>query len=301
VALALASLAVLIYFIHHISQSIQAENLIGNIGNDYQKALPVLFPRHIGRPLDENSQQIPDKSEWEEAHVIDSIGNGYVQRIDDTQIMRLAVQHDLLLRMERRPGDFVSLASPLLRVLPPSQVTRSIEGELRACFGLGKTRTPYQDSLYPIQQLVEIAAHALSPGINEPFTALTCIDWLGTSLRGVARSDIPSPYRRDDSGQLRVLASPPNFSELARTAFDQVRLYGSSNPDIVMRLLEVIGELASHVRRPEDRQTLIRHAQLIGSDAHQIVNEADRERVATQLRETLQALAFEPEAQTQGV
>jgi uncharacterized membrane protein len=96
--------------------------------------------------------------------------------------MRLAVQHDLLLRMERRPGDFVSLASPLLRVLPPAHVTRSIEGELRACFSLGKTRTPFQDSLYPIQQLVEIAAHALSPGINEPFTALTCIDWLLQAL-----------------------------------------------------------------------------------------------------------------------
>jgi uncharacterized membrane protein len=301
VVLALASLAVLIFFIHHISQSIQAENLIAEVGTDFQHALPVLFPDRIGQESEradaaqeEQCQREscqPSEQAWQEARVIAASGNGYVQRIDDERLMQLACQHDLILRLVRRPGDFVAQNSPLLGVLPPSRVVDEVERQLRGCFSLGTHRTPHQDAGYPLQQLVEIAAHALSPGINEPFTALTCIDWLGASLRGVAEREIPSPLRRDESGQLRVLARPLSFSELAATAFDQIRLYGAQNPDVVARLLDTIAELASHLHRDEDRLTLARHARLIGQDADVIANEADRQRIQQCLEQALRALA----------
>jgi len=293
VLLALASLAVLIFFIHHVSQSIQAETLIAEVGEDFQNSLPVLFPERIGQPQNEapNTYRLPDESQWQAARVVKSSGSGYLQRVDDEQLMRLAKQHDLILKLEKRPGDFVASASPLLRVLAPSPPTESIERRLRACFSLGRHRTPHQDALYSIQQLVEIAAHALSPGINEPFTALTCIDWLGASLRGVAAREIPNPLRGDENGQLRVLALTLDFEEMARASFDQIRIYGASNPDVMLRLLQIIAEVAPDLRRETDREVLRQHAGFIGADAAQINNEADRRRVADYLGQTLRVLS----------
>jgi uncharacterized membrane protein len=298
VLFALASLAVLIFFIHHVSQSIQVETLIAKVGEDFQKSLPVLFPERIGQPQigqpqddDASPCTPPEEEQWQTAQSVKSSGSGYLQRADDEQLLRLAKQHDLILKLEKRPGDFVAGGSPLVRGLPSSSVTASIEQRLRACFSLGRHRTPHQDALYMVQQLVEIAAHALSPGINEPFTAVACIDWLGASLRGVAEREIPSPLRQDENGHLRVLAPTLNFDEMARAAFDQIRIYGASNPDVMLCLLYTIADIAPDVRREGDRAVLVQHAQLIGADAMQIKNEADRQRVARCLEETLRALA----------
>jgi uncharacterized membrane protein len=291
--LALASLAVLIYFIHHVSQNIQAENLIADVGTDFQKSLPVLFPEHIGQPQSDGTNlfQLPDESQWQTAHVVTAPANGYLQGVDDDLLMRLATGHDLVLKLEKRPGTFVTNEEPLLRALPPSSVTDDIESRLQACFSLGRHRTPHQDALYIVQQLVEIAAHALSPGINEPYTALTCIDWLGASLRGVARRELPTVLRQDEDGRLRVVACTLDFEELAHAAFDQIRLYGADNPDVMLNLLKIIAKIAPDLHRDHDRTVLVRHARLIGEDAARIVNEADRRRVADCLQKTLRALS----------
>lgn len=295
IMLALASLAVLIYFIHHVSQSIQAENLIAGVGEDFQRALPELFPERIGREKKESDapQEVPDN--WEDALQVPASHNGYVRRIDDVKLMRIACEHDFMMRLGKRPGDFVTKDSSLLCVLPSAHAsTRSlsaqIEKELQTCVDISWHRTPHQDAGYSLQQLVEIACHALSPGINEPFTALVCIDWLGASLRGVAAREMPSALRRDDKGNVRVIARPLSFDELAATAFDAIRLYGCESPDVMERLLQVIEELVPHLHRENDRTTLARHARLIGQDAARIANPTDRQRIESQLERTLHAL-----------
>lgn len=287
VGLAVASLLVLIYFIHHISQGIQAEHLVAQVAGEFQKAVPRLFPEPIGSAR--GDQDAPDPAQWEAARAVDAADDGYLQRIDDDRLMRLAVENDLELKLEKRPGEFVIRAAALVRALPPSRITGSLERELRECFSLGVHRTPDQDALFSIQQLVEIAAHAMSPGINEPFTALTCIDWLGASLRSVADRRMPSPLRHDDSGRLRVVARPLTFAELANAAFDPLRLYGGDNADLMTRMLDTFAELAPRLP-PEDRALLGRLARLIGQDAGRIPNEADRQRLADVLQRTLRSL-----------
>jgi uncharacterized membrane protein len=293
ILLALASMAVLIYFIHHISQNIQAENLIANIGDEFQKALPVLFPERIGQPHSDNTQskQLPDDSQWQAADIVLSAANGYVQAVDDEQLMRLATQHDLMLQLTRRPGDFVNCRTILMRVLPPAHINHDLALELRDCFSLGAHRTPHQDAQYMIQQMAEIAVHALSPGINEPFTALTCIDWLGASLRGVARRELPEPLRQNKNGRLRVLACTLDFDELADIAFGQIRLYGAGNPDVLSYLLKIIADMAPDLHRDQDRNALVRHVRLIGEDSVQITNMSERRRLADCLQRTLFVLA----------
>lgn len=290
IALALLSLAVLIFFIHKVSHSIQAENIIAEIGQDFQRILIVVFPERIGkgRDSDHDPGAEPD---WENAYAVDSDKDGYLQRMDDEKLMQLATCHDLQLKLEKRPGDFVRSHSPLLRVSPRTAITDEIDQAFRECFSFGIQRTPHQDLLYPLQQLVEIGAHALSPGINEPFTALTCIDWLGASLSGVVCRTLPSRARYDQSGTLRLVARILDFEEIARATFDQIRIYGASNPDILIKLLETIAGLAPHLHREEDRGILMHHIQLIGADVMQIVNEADRERVLQQKQEAIRVLA----------
>jgi len=293
VALALASLAVLIYFIHHVSQMIQAETLIAGAGSAFQDSLPRLFPAHVGRPGP--AAPPPPADGWQDAPVILSDGHGYLQRIDDQRLLQLAVEHDLRCKLDLRPGDFVLRASPLMRVLPPSRLTRELEAELRDCFSRGAHRTPYQDALYSVQQLVEIAAHALSPGINEPFTALTCIDWLGAALGGVASRDMPSPLRNDEQGTLRVIARVWSFAELVHACFDQIRYYGASNPEVMAHLLGTIIAIAPQVRRQEDRESLKLYVRLIGEDAAQIVNATDRQRVDQHRQAALRSLSIDDE------
>jgi uncharacterized membrane protein len=293
IALALASLAVLIFFIHHVSQSIQAENLIAGVGQDFQHSLPLLFPERkeheeINKTRNDLEEEVD--CDWDSAEFARATRNGYVQRVDDEKLMRLAREHDLMLRLDKRPGDFVTQNSPLLRAFPPTRCDASTAKNLRECFSIGAHRTPHQDAGYSLQQLVEIACHALSPGINEPFTALACIDWLGASLRGVAERETPTAGRCDDNGKLRVLAHPLSFEELAAIAFDAIRLYGSENPDIVLRLLQVIEELALHLRRENDLDVLAHHTQLIRQDAERIANADDKKRVEAQLERALRAL-----------
>ncbi|MGZ8215323.1 MAG: DUF2254 domain-containing protein, partial [Methylosarcina sp.] len=234
ILLALASLAVLIYFIHHVSQRIQAENLIAEVGMDFQNLLPNLFPEHFGQPQGngKNALKQPEESQWQTAHLVVSPDTGYLQGIEEEQLMRLAKRYDLVMKLEKRPGDFVTSHSPLLRIVPSSRISYQIDHRLRACFSIGRHRTPHQDVLYVVQQLVEIAVHALSPGINEPFTALTCIDWLGASLRSMAERELPTSLRQDEEGRLRLIACRRNFEEMVHAAFDQIRLYGASNPDV---------------------------------------------------------------------
>lgn len=287
VVLAIASLAVLIFFIHHIAQSIQAENLIADVGQDFQSLATDLFPRQVGQPQGEVN--LPD-DHWQHAYTVTSPANGYLQRIDAEQLIKLAKQHDLQLNLEKRPGEFVSHHSLLLKVVPPSRMNQSLDRKFCRCFVVGLHRTPYQDALYSIQQLVEIAAHALSPGINEPFTALSCIDWLGASLRRVLCSDLPSVYRFDEDGQVRVVARPVSFEEMARTAFDQIRIYSANMPEILISLLNTITDLASDAKRPCDREILAQHVQLIGQDSTQITNSTDKERVLEHVQKALHAL-----------
>ncbi|MEO6750767.1 MAG: DUF2254 domain-containing protein [Opitutus sp.] len=285
VLLALAALGVFIYFIHHIAQIIQAENLIAVVGRDFQETLPVLFPERLGEAA--GAAPAPDDAHWQNAQQVEADDNGYMQRVDNGRLMALATHHDLQIKLEKRPGEFVTKGLCLLRVSPEANVTEETQRALRSCFNLGEHRTPHQDALYSLQQLVEIAAHALSPGINEPFTALTCIDWLSASLRGAAGRDQPAAERRDEKGRVRVVARPVTFEEMVETSFDQIRHYGGGSPAVLTTLVSAIASLLPYVGRPAERAALIRQARLIAEDAGQIKNVLDREQLTAFWREKL--------------
>jgi uncharacterized membrane protein len=139
--------------------------------------------------------------------------------------------------------------------------------------------------------MVQIAVRALSPGINDPYTALICIDWLGALLGQMAERKIPSRYRYDDRKRLRIIADPITFTQLADAEFTQIRQYGRDHAGVLTRLLEVIADLAEHVRREQGRVTLRHHAQLIEQDSRETIPDGeDRRQIEACYQRALQAL-----------
>ena len=282
IVLALASLGVLIYFIHHVSMSIQAPIIIARVAEELERGMDRLFPETLGKSPEQktkltNGNEIPPESDRDGGRV-PSCATGYLQTIDTEGLMELATEKDLLIRINFRPGEFIVKGSDLVLTWPRQIIDESLTDQINAVFIFGAERTEAQDIGFSVHQLVEIAVRALSPGINDPFTAMTCVDRLGAALCRLAQRKIPSPYRYDDEGKLRVIAKGTAFADIADTTFNPIRQYGRSSALVTLRLLKTVGVVAGHVRREEDRQALVRHTLMIERASREaLVEQAERD------------------------
>jgi uncharacterized membrane protein len=291
--LAIASIGVLIYFIHHASTIIQVSNVIAEVSADLDRAVERLFPEKLGRDKSEfqwNVAEIPVNFD-KEACPIRSTHTGYIQGIDNEALMNIACDRGLLLRLQYRPGKFIIPGSELVMVWPAKQVNRKLADQINDAFILGRERNEQQDIEFPLDQLVEIALRAISPGINDPFTALRCIDRLSAGLCQLVQRDFPSPYRYDDDGNLRVIAKPVTFAELTDVTFNPIRRYSSSDIGVRLRLLEAIAVIASFTRHEKDRAALLRHAKAIERDSQETISEElDRQDIRERYLMVIKAL-----------
>ncbi|PAP78818.1 hypothetical protein BSZ37_16660 [Rubrivirga marina] len=282
-ALAVASVGVLIYFIHHVPESIHVSNLVAGVGRDLLGKVDTLFPERIGegnatREADGEDPESPlPDGFYDDAQRVAADGAGYVSGIDADAVLRLACEHDLLLRIRHRPGDFVADGDTLVLAWPPDHVTDETRDAIRTAFAWGAKRTARQDVRFLIDELVEIAARALSPGVNDPFTAIACLDWLGAALKDLAGRDFPRPERYDDDGALRVVAHPTTFEQFVGGVFGQLRPYLASDRNAALHALKTIGEVAGRVADERQRVALRHEADAIldGADAT-LALEADR-------------------------
>lgn len=274
IVLAIASIGVLIYFIDHASTIIQASHVISEVSVDLDDAIERLFPENIGHNVSQSNQwvgQIPASFD-EDACPIRATGSGYLQAIDNEKLMKIACKHKLLLRLKYRPGKFIVQGSALVMVWSGEQVTPKLTAQVKDAFILGKERTEQQDVEFPINQLVEIALRAISPAVNDPFTAIRCIDRLSVGLSHLAQRDFPSPYRYDYDRNLRVIALGVTFAGLTDAAFNQIRQYSTSDVAVTIRLLEAIAVSATYTRSPKNRAVLLRHADKILCGSHEEVS-----------------------------
>lgn len=264
--LAIASLGVLIYFIHHVTNSIRASCIVASVAEDLDGAIDRLFPSKVGSnqptPAHHPSARIPDDFHTQ-ARRVRAVGSGYLQAIDTDVLMSLSVEHDLILNLPYRPGHFVPVDAPLLEAWPPEHLQAGGMEDMLAAFVLGDERTLIQDIEFSINQLVEIAVRALSPGTNDPFTAMTSIDRLGAALSRLAGRNFPSCYRYDDKGRLRLITNPITLTGVVDAAFNQIRQYGKTSAAVTIRLLETIAMIAAHIQTQEARTALLRHAAMI--------------------------------------
>jgi uncharacterized membrane protein len=205
--------------------------------------------------------------------------------------VKVAAENGLILSSQYRVGKFVIEGSPLLLVWPKEKLNRQLAEKLRNRFILGDQRTYEQDVEFAIDQLVEIAVRALSPAINDPFTAMMCIDRLGAALCQLATREFPSVEFADESGKLRLVGKPTTFASLVDTAFNQIRQQAGSHAAVIIRLLEVLAVIAERTAKEENRLALLRHAEMIRRSSEENLPEGlDRQDVEKRYQGFLEAL-----------
>lgn len=258
IALGIVDIAVLIYFIHHVATSIRIETVMQTLVEDLRDVVDSLFPEPIGAtPPDEGEARRQVAAMPDEPRPVRAREAGYIRHIDHETLIRTAADHDLLVRIERRPGDFVVEGVALLQIIGGEAVADEVATRLRESVILGPDRTPRQDVSFAIRQIVEVALRALSPGINDPFTAVECVNRLGEALCRAVRRGAPSPWRVDDCGRVRVIAPPLDLPSLLRAAFDPVARAGGSNGDVAVVLVQTLLMIASCADRPADYRAAI--------------------------------------------
>lgn len=304
VVLAVLSLGVLIFFIHHVSTSIQASQIIAHVSADLEDAIERLFPERIGTGgeaarQEDGSGDLPPSS-YERPRLIEATAGGYIQAIDGERLMTLAQEQDLVLRVQARPGTFVRKGRVLVAIDAAPLRSDWDEEPFREAFILGAHRTGTQDVEFFVDQLVELALRALSPSINDPGTAGMCVDRLEQALCQLAGRRIPSACRYGEDGRLRIVARPVTFADVADSAFEEIARHGAASVTVTRRLLDAIGGIASCVERDSDRQALVRHATAIAARTRDArFAELDRSLIADSYRAALSALRVSPPESTE--
>ena len=219
--------------------------------------------------------------------------SGYVQIINQDRLLQLAQEADGVLEVVRRPGTFVTCGCVLAVLWSATALPERLPNKVNSAFVLGPHRTMTQDAQFGFDQLVEVAARTLSPGINDPFTAIMCLDRIGEALANLAARPIPSAFRYDADGALRVIADSPCFADIADAAFDQIRQYGRGSCAVTLHLLETL-ESVTPQACTADRAALRRQADLIYTGRIALSAEGDRQRVAARYAQTVRALEEPP-------
>lgn len=278
VLLAVASIAVLIYFIHHVANAIRIESLLESLAVEARATVDRLYPEPFGRskPGDEPREcELPEKMSAKSR--VCSGASGYVQHIDLGALMEIAIKNEFVISIAARPGSFITEADAIFYIQSSEDgVYDDATDLLRNTFVVGKERTPEQDLQFSIRRIVEIAQRALSPGINDPTTALYCIDRLGEVFRRLAKREMPSPFRYDETRRLRIVTDAFSFDDLACPAFAAVARYGRSDADVMAHLIRTMSEIGGAAQPGQCKEFLAVAENLALQAKREIFLEFDR-------------------------
>ena len=282
ILLAVLSLGMLIYFIHHIATGIQVSKIAAAVAAETLAAAERTFPEARAGLDDHEIDRPSDPLFGNAPSTVPALRSGYLADFDTGAIVAAARDADVIVRLGAIPGRWVQKHAPVFSVWPADRVTNELTKELDRHLTVGDQRSMTQDIGFGIQQLVDIGTKAISPGINDPTTAITCLDRLGEILVEVGRRRDRPQGHADDAGQLRLIASFDDWPALVDLAFDQLRHFSSGMPIVTAHLVRTLGRIRSAV--PAHRHgALLGQARLVSDALDQIKLEADRARVEREL------------------
>ena len=298
-------LGVLIYFIHHIATAIQLPAVIASIAHDLARAIdaetgagaaagPPAHRPELNGPSAEVLLARLDRS----GRVVATPASGYLRFVRHATLVRIAAEHGAVIRLHHRPGHFLTKGHPMATVWPP-EAAPAISRRLEKVHITGPMRTLSQDIAFGIDQLAEIAIRALSPAVNDTFTALTCIDWLGDSLCKIAVEWHPQPSHQDHLGVIRLITVPVSYERLVQRSFEKIRQASDSMPAVLIRQLDALSTVMA-VAPPGRSQVILDQAAMIARVSERTVPEpADRADITIRYQALLalhaQALRLQPD------
>lgn len=260
VILALVGVGCLIYFIHHVAISIQATKIISLIAEETIREIRKSFPTEENPlKIDKKTEDFLVKTDYLK---VGANKTGYVQNADTTELIELAEQHDLILRMQRRIGQFSIEGLPILEIFPldPKFVlTDQLTKTFQETYEISSFRTVGGDVAFGLRQIVDIALKALSPAINDSTTAVTCIDYLTAIMVCLAKR--PSCHTYLFAGdKLRLIVEQQRFEDFFDLAFNQIRQNASGNVAVILRQLNSVNILSMiNVKLPFGDERKERH------------------------------------------
>jgi uncharacterized membrane protein len=265
--LALGCVAWLIYFIHHVSQSISVNHIVDRIARETELVIDDHMP-YAGHPF--RVDDIEHGSSGELGAAVLARRSGYIRYVDINRLVSLAREYGIWVRLERRVGHFIPAGVPIIWISRPERVSPERELHLLAAIDMGPTRTMQQDVEFGIIQIVDIALRAMSPAINDPSTAISCVDQLSRIIIcWLSREPPKSRYYAPPHVQ-RLVVPWITFQGLLDTAFDQIRHYAIADLAVSLRLIRACHDIAGATKRSDDQALLVELARRVmaGSSKH---------------------------------
>jgi uncharacterized membrane protein len=265
---------VLIYFIHHTAISIQLPQVIASIAADLTETIEEQGSGNTGPhpKVGPTASELVGRTE-EGGAVLLAPSSGYLQYIKLQDLVRLATKADAVINLEYRPGHFIVRGHRFATVWPP-EAAPLVRQALGRAHIVGPHRTLSQDVSFGIDQLVEIALRALSAAVNDTFTALTCIDWLGENLCKIVAQWHPARVHRDDRGYIRVIAAEPSYDRLVQRSFEKLRQSSLGQPAVMIRMLDALARIMAETTSEGERRILLEQAEMINRACERSVPEA---------------------------
>jgi len=279
IVLVLVSVGFFIHYINDIAQSIRVVKLVGGVAEETRGLIDKLYP-------ESPEEAVVDKAPPEE--VVDTIRAwrpGTLTSVDVERAVKLAGDHDCCLVLRPRVGDFVCEDEEILEVRGPGPAPKA--SDIHALLGVNIERTMQQDVAFGFRQLVDIAERALSPSLNDPTTAVQCLDHIHDLLRRLAHRHFPNGNHVDDSGTLRLVTQVTAWEEYVSLGLDEIRLYSRNSIQVTRRISSLLQDLLEVA--PEGRKPILeRQMQLLESMVEQQIADAwDRDNALTRDRQGL--------------
>ncbi len=252
--LALVCVGLLLFFIHHISQAISVNHIVDRIAAETEAMIDEIMPwPHL---LDHLNNAEPLRPNPSEVAVL-SHDSGYIRFVDTRRLVALAKHYHVTIRVLRRVGHFVPAGIPLVMVSKGNRLPPEGPAELLAAFDFGPTRTLQQDVEFGVLQIVDVALKAISPAVNDPTTAINCVDQLSRIMIRFASREPPEDLLYDPPGIVRASIGSIHFERLLEAAFEQIRMYSKADVAVSLRLLRALGDIAASTPDPEFRRILV--------------------------------------------
>jgi uncharacterized membrane protein len=289
--LTLFCLLLLPQFLHHAARSVDANTIITNIGRECIRELESL--NLAGEQ--ELSDTLPGPDE--EPTVLAATETGYVQLVDPRRLLAALPREVHTVRLDVRTGDFLFPGLPLLSLWPEVTLSERQKARLHAAFAVGRTRTTQQDVLYGVRLLVDMALKALSPAINDVTTSVLVVNELGAVGRAVAaRGWLGQGWWRRHYRGVTLLRPGFGLGPFLQDAFGEIPLAATNQPRVLLRILEVLAQIASVVPEATMRMMLVQTGRAV-YEAARLSEQRDRDvRLIQERWSQLQKEATQPGA-----
>ncbi len=257
--LATACLFYLIYFIHHIAIAIQVNYIVERIARETKNILRSVFGNTLSGEPNEQAPTVEPVSGLN----INSERTGYIQYIDEKRLLELAIQLEGNIYIHRCVGQFIPAGAPCFKINTVKNVDEKFKEESLDCIHTGPLRSMESDVEFGIFQIVDIALKALSPAVNDPSTAICCIDHLSRILMLAVTLQPPSSHTTDQSGAIRLINKQTSFLRLLNVAYNQIIPYGKNDMAVSLRLLRALSDIASQTKYGPYLAAICKHAQRV--------------------------------------